>query len=127
MASILGVIGGMVAVIVLGAAVTKLDLLAKLYDVRLSTRGIEFIVFSKRVFYTLEFSNINQVIEGRGGYHFLVACNFRNRFFEGCLLIQKKKGFFARKVLITPSNPGIFMDRLIKAGVPVKKAHRRDD
>ncbi len=112
---------GVVMVLLFGKAATRWNLLAKLYDIRISKRGIEFIVFSGFVFYTLKFGNIDKVIEGHGRYHFLTACDFRNRFFGSCLLILKKKGFFTRKVLVTPNDQSAFVRRLIEAGVTVEE------
>jgi NADH:ubiquinone oxidoreductase subunit H len=96
--------------------------------VRLGADSIEFILFSRWVFYRLHLTNIYQVIVGLGGWHFLTATNFRNRFSSsGTLLILKKDGFLARKVLITPAHFAAFMDQLVRAGVAVlgqERVHR---
>ena len=100
--------------------VIKFEVVPKVYDVRLSERGVEFVLFSCMPFYTLKFENIEEVVETRGGYKYVFAYNFKNRFSQACFLIRKKKGFFTRQVLITPPNPSLFAEGLARAGVSVK-------
>jgi hypothetical protein len=57
--------------LVVGKLLSKVDIIPKLYDVRISPRGIEFIALSRLVLYTLEFDNISEVIEGFGGIRYM--------------------------------------------------------
>jgi hypothetical protein len=100
--------------------VIKFEVLPMVYDVRLSEIGIEFVLFSCIPVYTLEFDNIEEIIEARGGYTYVFAYNYKNRFSQSCLLIRKKRGIFTRQVLITPPNPSLFIDNLARRGVLVK-------
>lgn len=100
--------------------VIKFEVLPKLYDIRLSERGIEFVLFSCITVYTLKFENIEEILDARGGYKYVFAYNFKNRFSRTCFLIRKKEGFFTRQVLVTPRDPSLFVDGLARAGVLVK-------
>lgn len=115
-----GMLSGFLFILLLAWIATRWDLLAWLYDVRLTADSIEFILFSRWVFHRLPFTNIHQVIVGFGGWHFLTASNFRNRFSPGgTFLVLKKDGFVTRKVLISPKHPQAFAEALTRAGVSV--------
>ena len=125
MAAISGMLGGLLFVLLLAYFVTKWDLLAHLYDVRVTDELIEFVLFQRWVVYRLPFSNILQVIVGFGGLRCIAATNFRNRFsLGGTLLIIKKTGFFTRKILISPLQPALFAEHLMRSGVSVLGAEK---
>ena len=110
----------LVAAAVVVVIAIKFEVIPWIYDVRLTARGIEFVLFSCMPVYVLTRENIEEIIETRGGYKYLFAYNFKNRFFQRCFLIRKKKGLFTRTVLITPPNPSLFVDRLAQDGIFVK-------
>jgi len=118
MTVIFGIISGIVITLILARVLTQWGLL-KLYDARIAPNGIEFMIFNVR-FYTLRFDNIQQVIRGYGGWRSLIASDFRNRFFEQCFLIVKKKGIFTRKILISPADSDSFIRAFLEANVSVK-------
>lgn len=102
-------------------AVWKWDLAAYLLDVRPTEQGIEFRLFYFLTAYLLPFANIAYVEELRGGgwlTHFPVY-NCKTRFFAKTFFIQKKRGVFARKLLVTPPDPVMFKAVLGKAGVRI--------
>jgi len=100
-------------------AVWKLDALAFIYDARVAENGIEFVLFASLKVYLLSFANIEHVEEVKGGYLLLFVYNFKNRLFRRTFLIKKKRGFFTRRVLVTPANPDEFAASLARAGVRV--------
>ena len=120
MIAILGMLTGVLLVLGIGVLATKHQLLVAIYDVRLSDDAVVFVLFSKFNFYRLPFTNIEKVIYGKGGYHFLTAVDFRNRFFSPSFLILKKSGAFTRKVSISPADPKAFVEALAKANVPME-------
>jgi hypothetical protein len=100
----------------------RLDGLSFLYDIRVAEDGIEFVFFQLIPFYLLRYSNIEEVRELSGGFFlggvgYLTALNFKNRFGHTAFLIQKRKGIFTRKVLVTPGSAGAFKRSLLTAGV----------
>lgn len=111
---------GIIAFVLLAVTFTKLNLLSYVYDVKASKQGIDFYFLSIN-FYTLLFNNIEFVKEIKGGYQFPFSYSYKNRFFQGCLFIQKKRGVITRQILITPLDPEKFMKILTEAGVSVKK------
>jgi hypothetical protein len=120
MDAIISAIAGIFVTLLVGIFVTKLDILAKIYDARVSEKGIEFVLLTKVVFYVLQFDNIAYAAKTKGGYGYLFVYNLKNRFFKGCLFIQKKKGVIVRRLLISPADINAFAARLVKAGVIVK-------
>ena len=120
MTAIFSMIAGVLLLLAFGLIVTRLQVLAAIYDVRISNDAVNFILFSKLVFYRLRFTNIEKVVIGHGGGHFFTAVDFRNRFFGGCFLILKKNGIFTRKVLVSPADPDFFIQSLSNADVPVE-------
>lgn len=121
MIAILSVVAGVLLTLGIGALATKYQLLPAIYDIRLSDDAVLFVLFSKFTFHRLPFTNIEKVIQGKGGYHFLTAVDFRNRFFAPSFLILKKSGAFTRKVSISPADPQAFLTALAKTDVPIEK------
>lgn len=123
MIAILSISLGILCILAFGLYATKFNLLSKIYDIRLTEKGIEFFIFSSLPFYTLKYENIKEVIIGYGGFRFMTACDFRNRFFgERCLMIVKKKGVFARNVLISPENASAFIQNIEHLCIPIKNS-----
>ena len=120
MIAIFSMIVGVLLLLAFGLLATKYPILTSIYDVRISKDAVSFILFSKVVFYRLRYTNIEKVIVGHGGGHFLTAVDFRNRFFGGCFLILKRNGIFTRKVLVSPADPAFFIQSLFNADVPVE-------
>ena len=118
----LGITSVMVLILVSVAAflaVWKLDALAFIYDTRVARDGIEFVLFTFLNIYLLPFANIEHVEEVKGSYLLLFAYNFKNRLFHRTFLIKKKRGFFTKRVLVTPHDPDEFAALLASAGVRV--------
>ena len=81
-----------------------------LYDVALDEKGLRFVLFKFWTVYLLKFENIESVVEmGPITLSALAAYNFKNRFWARCFLITTKRGWFTRKVLITPKSPAEFL------------------
>ena len=114
-----GIISGILLLLAFGFAASKWDALSWLYDVKITEHTIDFELFSSWTFYRLNFNNIEKVVEGLGGVHFLTTADFRNRFFGGSLLVLKRSGIFTRKILISPANCDAFIHVLRKAGVDI--------
>lgn len=97
------------------------DLASYLLDVRPTQLGIEFRALYFLTAYVLPFENIEYVEElSRGAWlrHFPVY-NCKTRFFAKTFFIQKKRGIFARKILVTPQDAVTFKAVLARAGVRV--------
>lgn len=113
-------IGGVAVLTGIGVLlIWKFEALAILYDIRITDGGIAFRIFFCLTVYVLRFSNIEYVKEVAGGYWFLAAYNFKNRIFRTTFLIQKKKGLFTKKILVTPADPAAFVNALAQKGVPI--------
>lgn len=98
-----------------------LNLLSWLYDVKLDDQGIRFVLFGFLTVHLLRFENIEDVIElPYGGLQALTAYNFKNRLFARCFLIKKRRGWFTRKVLITPDLADEFVAALVRNRVRVR-------
>jgi hypothetical protein len=95
------------------------DAISIIYDIHLSEKGIAFVLFRVVTVYNLRFPDIECVKETRGGYFQFRAYNFKNRFFARTFLIQKKRGWVTRKILVTPRDPYVFVSYLVQAGVTV--------
>lgn len=107
--------------IIIFSLIVKKSALAFIYDINISSNGLDFVLFSVWRVYALPFSDIEFVQEMKyGGFSALRAYNFKNRFFHRTFLIKKKKGFFARQVLVTPVDDVMFLRALANAGVKVK-------
>ena len=111
----------LVITVLLFLAVWKLDVVSYILDIRPTERGIEFRLFRFLRFYILPFSNIDHVEElVDGGFlSHPLAYNCKNRLFSKTYLIQKKKGFFTRQVLVTPADSNAFKTSLAKAYIRV--------
>ena len=80
--------------------------LSWLYDIKLDAKGIRFVLFSLWTVYLLPFENIKSVNEiSNYSWGSLNAYNFKNRLFARSFMIEMHRGWFARKVLITPKYP----------------------
>ncbi|WP_207306640.1 hypothetical protein [Xanthomonas oryzae] len=96
-----------------------MPLFSWLYDVELDDRGIRFKLFFI-LFYHLPFENIERTREiGSFSLGDLNAYNFKNRLFARTFLIELRRGWFARKVLVTPKDADDFLFRLRRYGVQV--------
>jgi hypothetical protein len=98
--------------------ILKFNFLSYLYDIRVSNNGIEFFVLTFFKIYTLTFSNID-FIKAAKAWHPFIAYNFKNRPFQKAFLVSKKKAWFARRILITPSDPELFTVQLVYKGVDI--------
>lgn len=97
-----------------------MELLSWLYDIRMDSDGIRFVLFRRLTAYQLRFENIEIVREvGRATLGALTAYNFKNRFLGRTFLLELKRGWFSRKVLVTPAQPDAFLDMLKTQGIPV--------
>ena len=95
--------------------------LSWLYDVKLGAQGIRFTLFGFWTVHLLQFENIESVTEiGRMALGAFSAYNFKNRLFSRSFLIQTRRGWFTRKVLVTPKAPDEFLLWLRNNGVVVK-------
>ena len=84
--------------------------LSWLYDVRLDEQGIRFILLRFWTIYLLKPCNIESITEiGMASIGAWNAYNFKNRFFARCFMINIRRGWFARKVLITPKSADEFV------------------
>ena len=88
-------------------------LLAWLYDIDIDDHGIGFVLLRFAVVHRLMFDNIERVTEidqiSMGSWS---AYNFKNRLFARSFLIKKRRGWFTRKVLVTPNDPDAFITQL---------------
>lgn len=95
-------------------------MLSWLYDIKLDSQGIRFVLFSVWTIYLLRFENIEAVKEisifSIGPWN---AYNFKNRFGNRSFLIETKQGWFARKVLVTPETSEEFISFLMNHHVKI--------
>jgi len=95
-------------------------MLAWLYDIRPDSNGIRFVLFGFWTVHLLRFGNIKSVTEiGKVSLGTWNAYNFKNRLLARTLLIEMHRGWFTRKVLVTPKNPEEFLARLRDHGVVI--------
>jgi hypothetical protein len=95
-------------------------MLAWLYDIRLEPRGIRFVMFCTWTVHLLQWGNIKCVTEiGMLSAASISAYNFKNRLFARSFLLETKRGWFTRKILVTPGEPDQFVERLCSSGVVV--------
>ena len=112
--AVIGALGGIVLVFF----VFRTGLLSLLYDARVGEDGIDFVVFSFVKISTLPYSRIERVKEvGFLGTLTLNSVNFCNRSMTSAFLIEKKSGWYTRRVLITPVNADYFKMVLAKKGI----------
>lgn len=98
-----------------------LPLFAWLYDIAVDDAGIAFVLLRFAVVYRLQFQNIERVTEiGRASVGALSAYNFKSRLFARSFLVQARRGWFARKVLVTPDDPDTFITQLRRHSVDVR-------
>ncbi len=105
---------------------TSFPMLPWLYDIKLDANGVRFVLFGFWTVHLLRFENIKSVIEiGNLSLGAWNAYNFKNRLFARALLIEMHRGWFARKVLVTPKNPNEFLVCLRDHGVVIStgRAH----
>jgi hypothetical protein len=122
MIALFGIVSGILLLLAFGLVASKRGTLSWLYDVKITEHTIDFELFSSWTFYRLNFTNIEKVVEGLGGVHFLTATDFRNRFFGRSLLVLKRSGIITRKVLISPADFDAFIHALKKAGVDISSS-----
>jgi len=96
----------------------SMPLLTWLYDINLDEQGIRFILFGFWSVHLLRFENIKSVAEiGRFSPGAINAYNFKNRLFARSFLIEMRRGWFTRKILITPKAPEEFINWLVNNGL----------
>ncbi|WP_045760867.1 hypothetical protein [Xanthomonas albilineans] len=92
-----------------------------LYDVKMDVEGIRFAFLGFLTVHLLKFNEIKSVVEVGAGLSFnMGAYNFKNRLFARTFLIEARRGWFARKILITPQNPVEFISWLIENKINVE-------
>jgi hypothetical protein len=96
-----------------------LNPLTLLYDIRLSDKGIQFILFRFLVIATVPYENIEGVGLGEKIFKQWAAYRFVNRWVAPRYVINKKKAWFAKEVVISPRNGSDFIERLKQHGVRV--------
>ena len=116
------IIAGVALTIVGFLAIWKLEIVSYIYDVRLTADGIEFCLFRMLVMHRLPYSEIESVGIQKGWGGGLFAYNFKNRLFKTAFLIRKRKGWFTRRILVTPASDSEFLRGLANAHVPVAGA-----
>src|SRR5437667_5422271 len=116
------IIAGLALTIVGFLAIWKLEIVSYVYDVRLTANGIEFCLFRIWIVHRLPYSGIESVDIQRGWRGGLFTYNFKNRLFRTTFLIRKRKGWFTRRILVTPANESEFLRALANAHVPVAGA-----
>lgn len=91
-----------------------------LYDITLDSKGVRFILFHFFTVHLLRWANIKCVTEisyfSPGS---IAAYNFKNRLFASSFLIEVQRGWFAKKILVTPKDPEQFVAELRRNGVHV--------
>lgn len=93
-------------------------MLTWLYDVKIDTLGIRFVLFQWLTVNLLPWENIDSVREiGVLSPGSLTAYNFKSRFLSRTFLIHKRRGWFARKVLVTPKDPDLFLSAIRANGI----------
>ena len=116
------IIAGVAFTMVGFLAIWKLEIVSYIYDVRLTADGIEFCLFRIWVMHRLPYSEIESVGIQKGWVGGLFAYNFKNRLFKTAFLIRKRKGWFTRRILVTPASDSEFLRELANAHVPVAEA-----
>ena len=85
-------------------------MLSWLYDIKIETQGIRFVLFGIWTVYVLRAENIEYAAEiGRFSPGSWNAYNFKNRFFVPSFMVVLRNGWFARKILVTPKKPSSFL------------------
>jgi hypothetical protein len=101
-----------------------LDLLinpvALLYDVRIGAKGIEFTLLRFWVIAAVPFDNIEALETKWALTSRWTAYRFVNRWITRRLLINKKRAWFSKYVVISPADPDQFEAALRGHGVLVK-------
>jgi len=121
----LSIIAGVTFTIVGFLAIWKLEIVSYIYDVRLTTKGIEFCLFKVWIVHRLPYSEIESIGIQKGWGDGLFAYNFKNRLFKTAFLIRKRKGWFTRRILVTPASDSEFLGALADAHVPLAGTEER--
>ena len=121
---VMWMIGGLAATIVGFFAIWKLEAITYIYDACPRESGIDFQLFRVWTIYVLPYAEI-QSVDVQPGWGGLFVYNFKNRLFSPSFLINKKKGWFTRRILITPARSEEFRRALGNAHVPVKTSRAR--
>jgi hypothetical protein len=110
---ILAVLAGIIVII-------KWELAPYIYDIRLGKDKMEFLLFTYFCIYTLPYSNIVRVQKVRvKRFKYINALDWSNRYFKGKFLVEKKSGFFTKRILITPGDAEQLKQVMVQAGVEV--------
>jgi hypothetical protein len=117
-------IGGLAATIAGFFAIWKLEAITYIYDACPREGGIDFCLFRLWNIYFLPYAEIESV-EVQPGWGSLFVYSFKNRLFSPSFLIKKKKGWFTKRILITPARSDEFRHALNNAHVPVNTSRAR--
>ena len=84
-----------------------------LYDIKSDTKGPRFTLLGLWTLHLLRFENIKCVREiGIASIGSMSAYNFKNRLFCRSCLVETRRGWLTRKVLVTPKNADTFIAAL---------------
>ena len=96
-------------------------LFARLYDIAVDDASIAFVLLGIVVVHQLPFRDVECVTEiGRASIGALSAYNFKSRLFVRSFLVQSRRRWFARHVLLTPKDPDVVIARLRQLGVNLR-------
>ncbi len=86
-------------------------MLTWLYDIRLESGHLSFVLFRFWTVHVTTPADIEQVKEvSRLSPGAWTAYNFKNRLFARAFLITLRHGWFTRKILVTPPNASALLD-----------------
>ena len=100
---------------------TPISVFSWLYDVDIGETGIRFVLFGAITIHLVKYSNIQSVKEvSPTSLGTFTAYNFKNRLFAKTFLLKLRRGWFARKILVTPKSPGEFISVLEKHNIDIQ-------
>jgi hypothetical protein len=84
------------------------------YDVRLGAAAVEIVIFKRFVVFSIPYEEIAaceriSVLKAIFSFSFGLV----NRPFTGFVLIHRRRGFFWRRILVTPNCPNEFCNEVI--------------
>ena len=92
---------------------------AWLYDARLDGPYLAFVLLRVLTVHLTAAADIEHVREvGSLSIGTWNALNFKNRLFATTFLITLKHGWFTRRILVTPSDPSVFLGWCAAHAVP---------
>lgn len=93
------------------------NLLAFVVDTKVTDKGIAIVLFRLVRICTVPYENICLVEPAGFGFPKLFAYNLKTRPLEKKYYLELKKGWFARKLLISPAASEMFPDKLRERGI----------